>query len=100
MLKTVLIAYSRRLVAVQVAERVDVQLSCIVLANIAIELMTGEPMFSWRTGNEDKAFVVCSLARRLPGTTASVGQSATHRVARDCCPAFRHWRDLASASHL
>ena len=40
--------------------------------------------------------MVCSLALRLLETTESAGQSAPHQMTRDCCPAFRHWRDLVS----
>jgi len=38
---------------------------CIVLANTPIDFIVSRPSFFERTGEEDKAFVVCILLVRL-----------------------------------
>jgi hypothetical protein len=42
-------------------------LRCIVLANIAIDLTKASCRSSGEPASEDKPFMVCSLALRLPG---------------------------------
>src|SRR3984893_1342602 len=95
MLKSLLTAYSsKRLAGVHVAGRRRTgpkgrerypargprRSRCIVLANIAIELMKATHCSLGELANEDKAFVECSLALRLLGTTERDGQSATPQM--------------------
>jgi hypothetical protein len=71
---------------------------CIALANIAIDVVKGRPSFSENLQMRTNP-LWCALWRyAFLGTPESDGQPVRCHVTRDCCPVFRHWRDLASTS--